>query len=58
MNMRISICCILLLAAASFSGFTDFKVTKTNNTVVDTQALTIKSSFGQAINGLAFQQEV
>ena len=33
------------------------KVTKTGDTVVDPEALTIQGGFGQGINGLAFQQD-
>ena len=47
----------LLLAAACQSTFKDFKVFKAGDSVIDAKALTIKGSYGQAINGKAFQQD-
>ena len=53
----ILVCYTLLLVVTSLSASEDFLVTKIGDTVVDTKALTIKGSFGQAINGKAFQQD-
>jgi len=39
------------------SSMADVKVVKMYDTVIDTNALTIKGRFGQAINGKAFQQD-
>jgi len=36
----------------------DFEVVKVGDSLVDEEALTIKGNFGQAINGVSFQQEV
>ena len=57
MKIKITLCCILLLAAACLSTFKDFKVFKAGDSVIDAKALTIKGSYGQAINGKAFQQD-
>ncbi len=45
---------ILTLAAPTWA---DLGVTKAGDSVVDARALTIDGSFGQAINGLSFQQD-
>jgi hypothetical protein len=41
----------------SANSVADIKVAKNTDSVVDTNALTIKGYFGQAINGTSFQQE-
>jgi hypothetical protein len=53
-------CCLLtavLLVGLLPEGRADLQVTKIGDTVVDAEALTIKGGFGQAINGVAFQQD-
>jgi len=47
---------VLLLGLVS-RGRAEFQVTKLGDSVVDTEALTIQGGFGQAINGMAFQQD-
>jgi hypothetical protein len=47
----------ILVALAAAPAAANFSVNKTDDTVVDARALTIAGSFGQAINGLSFQQE-
>ena len=54
-HLILSICLILGLSGAPC--WAQFKVTKTGDSVVDAEALTIQGGFGQAINGKAFQQE-
>jgi len=52
--------CILLLIVfngLAHIGRADFTVTKLGDSLVDAKALTISGPFGQAINGLAFQQD-
>ncbi len=57
-NIRISTCLVLLLNCFIFSyGWAAPQVVKINDTVVDPQARTISGIYGQAINGLSFQQE-
>jgi hypothetical protein len=46
-----------VLVACSVNSMADVKIAKIGDTVVDTNALTIKGHFGQAINGTSFQQE-
>jgi hypothetical protein len=57
MKKLITFYLVLLLPTAALSALADLKVTKTGDNIVDKKALTIKGSFGQAINGLAFQQD-
>ena len=45
---------VLLVAAPVWAGL---GVTKIGDSTIDAQALTIQGGFGQAINGLAFQQD-
>ena len=57
-NIRISIRSALLLNCFILSyGWAVPLVIKINDTIVDPQARTITGSYGQAINGLSFQQE-
>jgi hypothetical protein len=48
---------LIVLVASSAESLADVRTTKIRDTVVDSRALTIKGGFGQAINGLAFQQD-
>ncbi|MHC4741728.1 MAG: BNR repeat-containing protein [Planctomycetota bacterium] len=48
---------LIALLTPALSHASDFKATKLQDTVIDPEALTIKGGFGQAINGLSFQQE-
>jgi len=57
MISRSALYCVLTLGVISYSACTEFKVSKIGDSVIDPQALTIKGGFGQAINGLAFQQD-
>jgi len=57
MASRVNIHCIPLLLVLSGSAWAATGVTKTGDTVVDAEALTIRGGFGQCINGLAFQQD-
>jgi len=57
-KQNIKICIALLMSCYVMSdGRAALQVTKISDTVVDTQARTIDGSYGQAINGLSFQQE-
>ena len=48
---------LIMLLAISADSLADFRATKADDTVVETRALTIQGSYGQAINGKAFQQD-
>ncbi len=48
---------VLVLAVVA-PAWAELTVTKTRDSVVDAQALTIDGAFGQSINGLSFQQDV
>jgi len=48
---------LIILLASSRTGRADFKAIKLQDSLVDPQALTIQGGFGQAINGLSFQQD-
>jgi len=50
-------CLVLLIVVASGAARAACRVTKTGDSLVDAKALTIKGSYGRAINGLAFQQD-
>lgn len=50
-------CLTLLIAFPSASTSADFKVNKVGDSIIDSTALTIDGRFGQAINGLSFQQD-
>jgi len=47
----------VLLSVVTAPAWAGPAVTKTSDSTVDAQALTIQGGFGQAINGLAFQQD-
>lgn len=49
---------LIALSASSTDSWADLKATKLRDSVVDAEGLTIKGNFGQAINGLSFQQDV
>ena len=57
MKPRLALCCIPILSVTSCSALADFKVSKTGDTVIDPKALTIKGTYGEAINGQSFQQD-
>ncbi|UCD50415.1 MAG: hypothetical protein JSW27_23185, partial [Phycisphaerales bacterium] len=46
-----------LLVVAAAPAWATLAVTKIGDSLVDRQALTIDGAFGQAINGLSFQQD-
>ena len=48
---------LITLLSSSPAGRADFKVIKLHDNLVDPEALTIQGGFGQAINGLSFQQD-
>lgn len=55
--MKIIYTLLLFYFLSATTTFSKITVTKTGNSVVDTNALTIDGGFGQAINGLSFQQD-
>ena len=58
MKSFVSIFICLLLVFSFYTSSAQLNAKKINDTVVDTQALTIDGNFGQAINGKSFQQDV
>ncbi|MHC4917160.1 MAG: BNR repeat-containing protein [Planctomycetota bacterium] len=57
MIRTLSVACAMAIAFCA-PGAAAVAVTKTGDSLVDAKALTIKGSFGRAINGKAFQQDV
>lgn len=47
----------ITLLTSALCAASGFRATKLQDTVIDSQALTIQGGFGQAINGLSFQQD-
>jgi len=56
-NAKILLGYILPLLFASCSTWETPRMTKTGDSLVDAQALTVKGDFGRSINGTAFQQD-
>lgn len=56
-STRYFVLLVLLFVGFSTISRADFKVTKIGDSLIDAEALTIKGNFGQAINGLSFQQD-
>ena len=56
-KFRLITTAMVLLAVMSLAAWADVGVSKTGDSVVDSEALTIQGGFGQCINGLAFQQD-
>jgi len=57
MTRKLSLGCFLLLLFSSFEVLADSKLVKIGDSLIDPQALTIQGLFGQAINGMSFQQD-
>lgn len=57
MKPRNLVGCMALIAFTSGSAVAGFTVRKVGDSTVDSQALTIAGRYGQAINGLSFQQD-
>lgn len=57
MTVHFTLPCVLLIIAGSASPGAAQQARKIGETLVDEQALTIRGSFGQRINGLSFQQD-